>query len=584
MQEGCLAYGLLRLIDAHPPHCRPPQPPGRRGQRPGAGAVAVLGRGRAGQLEPGWSVVGGQHDPGRPHQPDGRAAVLPVASRNEDGIGIPDFTRFEGRLAQKLGVRRGQHDLDPAPAPRGDRLLRQRIQCRGRRLYLGAGEVHQRYGCVGWFAASVAGIKGFDADVFKPGADKSLGDAVTVVDPYTVRIKQGSPNAFFLLGLSLHPLTIFDAKAMKAHATEQDPWSHGYANTENVAGYGAYCLERWTMGDEFIVRANPNYYRGKPPIDRIVMKKVPQSSNRVVTLRSGQAGLIQGLTPREYFSLRGARGRHRRRCLWQRGLVHFAQASPPRCGATGCVREAMAYAIDIQSGFRRPAIWARPGKWGRPGADLRSPVPQKPCPTTVYRSRSKCEAACSREAGYPNGAGLEKYPGGSSNSPTRRNVRRPSARSQTVVQSSLRAAGFPRRARSRSRRPQMASRRMVNARSASGPQRHRQGGCGRFTVYARSICYFLKRELGGAIVNTNQLRQSRRSMIMRAKAARASLSADERMRGCGKKMQDLLAADLPWIPIAETRTQWAYTSKAVRVWTWYPGQFHSLVRPQPDPK
>ena len=30
------------------------------------------------------------------------------------------------------------------------------------------------------------------------------------------------------------------------------------------------------------------------------MKKVPQSSNRVVTLRSGQAGLVQGLTPREY--------------------------------------------------------------------------------------------------------------------------------------------------------------------------------------------------------------------------------------------------------------------------------------------
>ena len=91
--------------------------------------------------------------------------------------------------------------------------------------------------------------------MFKPGADKSVGDALTIVDPYTVRIKQGRPNAFFLFGLSLHPIFIFDAKAMKAHATEQDPWSHTYANTENVFGYGAYCLERWTKGDEFVVHA-----------------------------------------------------------------------------------------------------------------------------------------------------------------------------------------------------------------------------------------------------------------------------------------------------------------------------------------
>ena len=28
--------------------------------------------------------------------------AYPIASRNEDGIGIPDFTRFEGRLAEKL--------------------------------------------------------------------------------------------------------------------------------------------------------------------------------------------------------------------------------------------------------------------------------------------------------------------------------------------------------------------------------------------------------------------------------------------------------------------------------------------------
>ena len=71
---------------------------------------------------------------------------------------------------------------------------------------------------------------------------------MVAVDPYTVKIKQGGPNAFFLLGLSLHPIYMFDAKEMQKHATEQDPWAHNFANTEGIAGFGPYCLERLGEG------------------------------------------------------------------------------------------------------------------------------------------------------------------------------------------------------------------------------------------------------------------------------------------------------------------------------------------------
>jgi peptide/nickel transport system substrate-binding protein len=50
--------------------------------------------------------------------------------------------------------------------------------------------------------------------------------------------------------------------------------------------------------------------------------------------------------------------------------------------------------------------------------------------------------------------------------------------------------------------------------------------------------------------------------------ARAKLSAEERLADAAK-LQDMLATDLPWAPIAETRTQWAYTSKLSGL-TWYP--------------
>lgn len=226
---------------------------------------------------------------------------------NDDGVRIPDFTKFEGRLAESW-------DYDPATVTWTLHLRHGVIGCSGNEftaddvLYtLARAKSVTGATTIAWFSGSVAGIKGFTADVFN-GGDKDLGDAVTAVDPYTVKIKQGSPNAFFLLALSLHPIYMFDSKAMKAHSTPTDPWSHDYANTTSVDGFGPYCLERWVKGDEFVVRANEHYYRGKPPIERIVMKKVPQSSNRVVTLRSGQAGLIQGLTPREYAAMRGTKG------------------------------------------------------------------------------------------------------------------------------------------------------------------------------------------------------------------------------------------------------------------------------------
>ena len=51
---------------------------------------------------------------------------------------------------------------------------------------------------------TLASIEGFTRDVFKPGADKSLGDAVVKVDDYTVKIKQSVPNRLFLMVMTIY--------------------------------------------------------------------------------------------------------------------------------------------------------------------------------------------------------------------------------------------------------------------------------------------------------------------------------------------------------------------------------------------
>ena len=170
---------------------------------------------------------------------------------------------------------------------------------------------------INWFLGSVGSIAGFDRSVFT-GGSKDLGDAVTKIDDHTVQIRQSSDNALLLTVLTIYSMAPFDSVEMKKHATEADPWSHIYANTVNSPGFGPYCLETWVKDDEFVLRANPNYYRGKPAIDRVVIKRVPQSANRALTLRSGQAQLTQRLTVREFENLSKAARRARRGHLRQR--------------------------------------------------------------------------------------------------------------------------------------------------------------------------------------------------------------------------------------------------------------------------
>ncbi len=478
----------------------------------------------------------------------------PIKTTNEDGIKIPDFTTFAPRLAESW-------DYDAASLTWTLHLRHGVIGCSGNEFTaddvvytLARAKSLTGATSVAWFSGSVAGIKGF-AEAMK-GGSKELGDAVEVVDPYTVKIKQGAPNAFFLLALSLHPIYMFDAKAMKAHATPTDPWSHDFANTEGVAGYGPYCLDRWVKGDEYVVKANPHYYRGKPPIDRIVMKKVPQSSNRVVTLKSGQAGLIQGLTPREYASLKGAKGVTVGGVYGNETLFIVPNFHSP-LWQDKRLREALAYGIDYKQ-LLTTGYLGSARKWN---SLVPTSFPGSIPSLAKYQYNPEKAKQLLAEAGYPGGAGLEKFP-------EELKLTYASEREATlgpvanVLQSSLRAVGIPIVLDPISQ-SQMASRRLVK-RDLPLALSDIDKAVAVDSVYQCNL-FFLTREKGG-IVNTNYYSDEKLDDLILS--SRASGSLDERIKAAAK-LQDILAEDLPWVPIAETRTQWAYTSKLHGL-TWYP--------------
>ena len=232
------------------------------------------------------------------------------AGTNDEGVGLLDFgfsdENFEGRLAESWS-------FDAATLTWTFNLRQGVVGCSGETFT--ADDVVYTFARaksvsgaapIGWFLSNVASIDGFDTGVFsgEEGAT-DLGDEVVKIDDFTVEIRQSAQNKLFLPVLTIFGLGIFDKEMMEANATEEDPWSHDYANNVNSPSFGPYCLETWEKDNQFVVTANPDYYLGAPDIDRIVYQKVPQSSNRLAAIQSEDAQLVERLTPREFDSLAG---------------------------------------------------------------------------------------------------------------------------------------------------------------------------------------------------------------------------------------------------------------------------------------
>ena len=359
-----------------------------------------------------------------------------------DGTVKLDVNKFEGRLAESwsydassltwtFNLRRNVKGCDGATFDADDVIYTMQ------RAKSTSGQAP-----VGWFLSNVASFKGFTPAVFgdtpEAKAAKVLkDDEVKKVDQYTVQFTQSAENKLFLPVLTIFALYIFDKETMEKHATEDDPWSHKYANNEGVAGFGPYCLTRWEKDKEFVAQANPDYYRGKADIDRVIMRKVPQSSQRLTILRSGLAGLVEHLTPKEYDSLKQANGV---KVVSVDGnastYVHMNWQQKPWDNIK--LREAVAYAIpyeriikDVYFGEATKYNGVMPSFY--PGAHA----------VDFERNQDVDKAkALLAEAGFPNGDGLDAFPEAFQLTYTTEteNILGPAA---TIIQTELSKIGIP---------------------------------------------------------------------------------------------------------------------------------------------
>lgn len=132
-------------------------------------------------------------------------------------------------------------------------------------------------------------------------------EQMVVVDDYTIRFDLKNPNPLFVPTLTLNNFGIINPREVNANKTEKDPYAQEWMKTHST-GSGPYVLDSWKPGVELTFKANPNYWAGKPTIERVIYKVVPSEQDRILLLKNGDIDVAYNVAERNVVSLKNQRG------------------------------------------------------------------------------------------------------------------------------------------------------------------------------------------------------------------------------------------------------------------------------------
>lgn len=117
-------------------------------------------------------------------------------------------------------------------------------------------------------------------------ADYAAVESIEAVDTYTVRIrlKQNIPS---LLGIvaNYHGGNIVSRKAVTALGADF---------RLKPVGTGPFMFDGYKPGESIVLVANPNYFRGKPKVDRVIYRFIPADAARDLAFTSGELDIVYG--------------------------------------------------------------------------------------------------------------------------------------------------------------------------------------------------------------------------------------------------------------------------------------------------
>ncbi len=214
------------------------------------------------------------------------------------------------------------------------------------------------------FTAEVLGWnldRGADTEYPRQAFDYvSYYDKWEAIDEHTIKIYTKTES--FNLPLQMSDIPMLEPK----HSEEIGEEAIG----TDVIGTGPYILESWEKDQQITLVANENYWRGKPKIDKYIIKTIPEQSTQIAELLNGELDIVEGLNFESLDMLENQEevkvdSRLETRVMWL-GFNTLAW-SPNQQLQDARVRQALNYAVnkeaiidDILGGYgKQLATWYR---------------------------------------------------------------------------------------------------------------------------------------------------------------------------------------------------------------------------------
>jgi peptide/nickel transport system substrate-binding protein len=113
-------------------------------------------------------------------------------------------------------------------------------------------------------------------------------EGIEVVDDYTIKIKLLNPSSAFLASLThVGGGCILNEKAVTEAGDD-----YGM----NPVGTGPFKFVSWTKGDNIVLERNEDYYGDKPAYKNLVIRAIPEATNRTIELESGAVDIAYSIT------------------------------------------------------------------------------------------------------------------------------------------------------------------------------------------------------------------------------------------------------------------------------------------------
>ena len=198
-------------------------------------------------------------------------------------------------------------------------------------------------------------------------------DHADVVDDYTINIVLKEPSVLFPV------YTTFIRILAPGYYAEHTPEETALA----PMGSGPWMFEEWVKDDHITLVANPNYWQGKPEIETVIFRPVPESSVRTAMLETGEADIVDNLSPDDVERVESQDDLRTSIAVGGR-RVHIGIPTENPLFQDRRVRQAMNYAVDFETinetilgglAYGRMAVPVNGDHWINPNLD---PYPYDP--------------------------------------------------------------------------------------------------------------------------------------------------------------------------------------------------------------